>query len=831
MAILVVAVLISALALYSASGIRMKPDLGELLPRDTASVEVAEAINARLPALSTLAIVAEGPDPETLRRFVDALAPRLETIDPELLGRVDAGIGGAKQFFERRKILYAPLDKLEEAHESILDRYDYEVGKVTELNLLDEEPPPPLTEASLRKTLGYDVDEERDGSAADAVVGASGSSADEYYIDTENNRAAILVRTPISSGDLVRSKALQQAVRERIDEVKPEFPEDFVVGLGGNLITSHEAYERTVTDLWHVGVGGIVFILSAVFLYYLRLRAILAMTIVVGIGATWTFGLVPFLVGDLNQATGFSFSIVVGNGINYSIIYMARYLEERKTRPLADSLLEAHRHTWLATLAASIAAAGAYGSLAITQFRGFVHFGIVGALGIFLCWVASTLCLPPLLVLYERFRPILTGPSRWERVRASYGKPFAFVAGRFPGVTVLIATCFTIGTAGLAYRYIADNPIEYALSNLDNDPVEFESESRRLGRAVDHIVGRDRMDGLAIATDTLDQVGPLKAELERRRDQAPEGRKPFERVVTVEAILPEDQAEKIELLEEARDRIERGHVKGFVADADYERLVDLVPDEAMEEITIASLPEPAARPFIEKDGSRGKLVYLLPTKGRSIWDARYLLEWAASFREVQLPDGSIVRGSGRTVIVADIIETVGLEAPKAITLSLVLTFAVVLIAFRGRREGFWVLGTIIVGLVWLLGVLAVWNSHWSADGFIIEPLKLNFLNFIALPITIGLGADYAVNIMHRYRQSRGDMGKSLRHTGGAVVLCSLTTMIGYGALTLSQNGAVRSFGEAAAVGEICCVLAAVLFLPAIFLRRQKHNQARSTPAS
>ena len=51
-------------------------------------------------------------------------------------------------------------------------------------------------------------------------------------------------------------------------------------------------------------------------------------------------------------------------------------------------------------------------------------------------------------------------------------------------------------------------------------------------------------------------------------------------------------------------------------------------------------------------------------------------------------------------------------------------------------------------------------------------------------------------------------------TGGAVILCSMTTTLGYLALTLSMNLAIRSFGVAAAAGEICCVLAAVLVLPA-----------------
>jgi predicted RND superfamily exporter protein len=97
-------------------------------------------------------------------------------------------------------------------------------------------------------------------------------------------------------------------------------------------------------------------------------------------------------------------------------------------------------------------------------------------------------------------------------------------------------------------------------------------------------------------------------------------------------------------------------------------------------------------------------------------------------------------------------------------------------------------------------------------------VKLNFLNFAALPITFGIGVDYAVNVAQRYEADRGkDILSALRTSGGAVVLCSLTTMLGYVALVGSHNAAIRSLGAIAAVGEVSCLLAAVLVLPSVWL--------------
>ena len=80
------------------------------------------------------------------------------------------------------------------------------------------------------------------------------------------------------------------------------------------------------------------------------------------------------------------------------------------------------------------------------------------------------------------------------------------------------------------------------------------------------------------------------------------------------------------------------------------------------------------------------------------------------------------------------------------------------------------------------------------------------------------GSYYAVNVVQRYvREGRGSALLAIRETGGAVILCSLTTTLGYLALVRSTNFAVRSLGVAAVIGEICCLLASVLVLPAMLI--------------
>jgi predicted RND superfamily exporter protein len=187
---------------------------------------------------------------------------------------------------------------------------------------------------------------------------------------------------------------------------------------------------------------------------------------------------------------------------------------------------------------------------------------------------------------------------------------------------------------------------------------------------------------------------------------------------------------------------------------------------------------------------------------------------------VRLPNGEVIDGSGDQVIYADTLMAVRQDAPKAIFWSLVGTLAVMIGAFGIRRSGMLALAALMLGLSWLIAFLAL------------RGIKLNFLNFIALPISMGVGADYALNIMKRRDLTNDDskLARALVETGGAVVLCSATTTLGYLALTFSFNRAVKSFGTAGAIGELTTLLAAVLLLPAILFWQADARKRASLPA-
>ncbi len=792
---------------WAASRLTLRTAFSELLPDSKPSVIEMRRVQSRLSGTSTLTVVAEASGPEPLKRFVDAASPKIAALGPEFVGGIDDGPRRLHAFFEEHKHLYASLEDLRQLRDDVVEAYDAQVAHATGMDLgLDDEEPQKVSVDDIIGKLQKKADEAK----------RSSPGMDGYYIGEDGKLAALLVRTPFGTGD-ARAFELQRRIEAIIAEVNPkQWDPSFRFGFTGNLLTSAEEQHAITTDLTHVGMWGVAFILGVVFLFFLQVRTLIAMAITIGVGCVWAFGLASFTVGYLNTATGFLVSIIVGNGVNFGIMFMARYSEARREErlPVGEAILVAHRGTWKGTLSAAGAAMIAYGSLSITDFRGFKHFGVIGGAGMLLCWVATYLILPALLVLFEKWIPARYGAGDLEaRFAAMYGRPFAFLATRIPrGIAAVALVTGVLGVA-LGARYFLSDPMQYNLRKIGNDDTG-PTPTKKLSQRVDKIVGRLGQDGRAILVDRLDQIEPLVTELERRRDAAPAGDKPFSKIVTVHSLLPKEQPAKIELLQEIKTRIDKARRRGMISDADWTRLAPHVPAE-LRPLGIEDLPANLVRPFSERDGARGRVVYIVPTEKKSVYDAHYLMKWADSFREVRLPNGEVIRGSGDPVIFSDMLKAIGEEAPKAILLSLFGTIAVILLTFRGSRAAWMTFATLALGLSWLAAFLFA------------DHVKLNFLNFVALPITIGVGADYAINIMARREKGLGT-GESVERvvveTGGAVILCSLTTVLGYLALLLSINQAVRSFGLVAAMGEVTTLMSAVLVLPSFLEARARRRR-------
>jgi predicted RND superfamily exporter protein len=262
-------------------------------------------------------------------------------------------------------------------------------------------------------------------------------------------------------------------------------------------------------------------------------------------------------------------------------------------------------------------------------------------------------------------------------------------------------------------------------------------------------------------------------------------------------LLPADQPQKLKVLADIRALIDK------LPDGERKKLQDLRPPENLRALGYDDIPEELAWPFTERDGTRGRLILANTGLGTNLWDTRDLERFASKVRSLGLGPDVLVGGSA--FVFTDMLRAMERDGPRATLAAIVgSTLAVLLLVGRKRYAAV----TLLCGA---LGTLAMLACGWLVG------LKVNFLDFVALPITIGIGIDYAVNIVARARQMEGSgMGRrSVTATGGAVLLCSYTTIVGYASLLFSQNRGIHTFGLSAMLGELTCISAALVVAPAL----------------
>jgi len=142
----------------------------------------------------------------------------------------------------------------------------------------------------------------------------------------------------------------------------------------------------------------------------------------------------------------------------------------------------------------------------------------------------------------------------------------------------------------------------------------------------------------------------------------------------------------------------------------------------------------------------------------------------------------------------------------AVALGSILVLIILLIDYRDLRDVVFAAIPLAMGVVWMMGFMGL------------AGLSFNFANLVAIPLIIGVGIDNGVHIVHRVRLEGAEgMSVVLRHTGRAILIASLTTMIGFGSLGLASHQGLASLGKVLLLGVGSCLVTSTLVLPNILV--------------
>lgn len=809
--------------LYNSARLYMdlRTDLEELLPENAQSVIDVKKVVGRVGGFNHLSIVIEAPNKEAGFRFQQDLVAELKKLPPTLVARVEDNIIKERAFFTKYKHLYMDLEDWRSLDEYVTARIshakeEYEkIKRRSEARKKARKAGLSRAEASrlAKESHGSEPAPEYDFSALENKYQSKAKELDRFpdgYFRSENGLThVVLAFLPGKVTDQKANQKLFDAAKGIVQALNPKkYDRQMVVGFNGDVSNMIEEHEGLIEDLESSTILVLLLVGTALYAYFRTFAGIYALGAALFAGTFWTFGLSYHLVGYLNANTAFLGSIVIGNGINFGIILLARYLEERrKLLPPEEALAQAVTHTLRATAVASSAAGIAYGSLVVTDFRGFNQFGVIGGLGMALCWLATFTIMPALLMLLER-RGLIRVASLKGAGRAT--RMLAMVVTRYARGITLATLAVSLVSLALLTKFSADT-LESDFSKLRNRS-SIETGSGFWGRKVDQVFQR-YLTPTVVVTDTAEQADRVAVELKRIMER--EGAlSPLSDVKQLKDLLPTEQESKIAHIKNIRSLL-TPDVLSRLNQRERRRVDNIIPprDEPVVPLTEDDLPEGIKVHFRELDGTTGNLVHVYPRLATgNFWDGREVIRFAEQVREAIRAAG-LTSGeaaiAGQPPLSADMIKSISRDGPKATAWAFGLVALLVVLIFRDWRMIAAILSALWLGVLWMAAVMA-WKD-----------LKINFLNFIALPITFGIGVDYAVNVFSRYvadrKNGQGDLATALQETGGAVALCSLTTVIGYGSLLVAGSQAFVSFGVLSVLGEVTCIVAALVAVPAVMV--------------
>jgi hopanoid biosynthesis associated RND transporter like protein HpnN len=694
------------------------------------------------------------------------------------------------------------------------------------------------------------------------LAGVLGERPRDAYLQTDDGTMLFLLISPHEQDDsLPVLRRLMAAVRARVDDVSAGLP-GYRVTFTGTPAMTVEEMTLVRRDTWKTSLVAIFGVTVLTLLVFRWKSHSLLVLLALGAGLAMALGAVAISPGYLNMLTSAFISTLIGVGVAYGIHPVSEYeLEGAHTVDPMAAIRGAWHATGAAVTVAAVTTAAAFFSIQLMQFRGFAELGRVAGIGVLLCLLSMLVLLPALLVLYARWRHGHDRTPREASNSAAVDRLWVEQAAgricRYPRTVSVLALGLTVAAGAAAWDRIGFNT-----NILELLPETSESVRSLQRMTVDSDLSP--FFNMVVARD----IGEL-AELQRRAADEPSIQR-FDSILQFLPADPEASAETVGGLAELLDRLA---VPREAAAVDRDALVasleglEAALDEAAESAFgagLSDLLEPLEQARAAAEAAAG-VARDAPAEREAGWQSgeQALIDWfhgvigrmqAATRRAPPTletlpadirdrfvtdkgrligflyPDGNpfdlealepYIAASRRVsatvtgyplmfYLMSDRI-TSGFR--RAIVVGIVIVVLILLIDFRNLRDTLLAIVPLGMGVVWMLG------------GMRLCGIPFNFANMVGVPLIIGVGIDNGVHVVHRIRLEGDEgMGIVLRHTGRAILISSLTTMIGFGSLALASHRGLMSLGTVLLLGVGSCLVTSTIVLPNLlvalgFLRR------------
>lgn len=566
----------------------------------------------------------------------------------------------------------------------------------------------------------------------------------------------------------------------------------------GTISTDLAIRKGIVGDIFLLIPIAAVFIIFVLYLTFRRVLDSILPFVVLGLGAIWMVG----TMGLLNIPFYANFTIIVplllGVGIDYTIHLLARYYQERELGHTSEKAAgRSIRTAGVAIFLTALTTIIGFSSFGISEMPPIKSFGFVAGLGVFYVFLLANTVLPSLLVIRDRkhdYRePVAQQGFNVNKVLAGLEK-FIFINSRW------------IIAGALLLAIMAVFPITNLSTTMSSDimmpkgaePVETQNALEEYFRGY----GSDSKafiiaEGNLSSPETLKALEMLQASIIEHPDNENliMGTTSLADLVKTECggEIPQCEEELATILEEFKSHPDPKYGKILFSDTKTAINISYETDTMEEESRATEIIRSETRIMAESNSA-----------------------------DLNLLSRGEPAVSGMPVVFSDISSSIKPDLILSIALSVALVILVLSILFKSPLLG--IIGAIPVGLtlVWELGFLGSMN------------ISLDIMNMLVSAIAIGIGVDFTIHIVHRFKEEwqgknqapRKAMSLTLQNTGKAILSAATTTIGVFLIISLSSSPMLVSFGLLSALVIFLSLVGSLTVLPIILLIYAGHVESK-----
>ena len=846
----------------TARGLTFQASAIQLLPPSHVYVQRFKEYLRDFGELNDIVVAIEAPSVARAQAFADSLAAEIARLPGA--GRVAYRVDPA--LFEGQALLYLPTQQLEELadkirlHRGFIERY---AAQPTVAGLLDglsdeiarglaagfvdlglDAGPRGKLDAGFVDTLLAVVADGVEGTGGEAspwermFAAAPGQARSGAFMSADGKLLFVLVEPRRDTTSFTDNEQFLAAIRGTIQTLRASHP-DVAAGVTGTPALSNDEMLTAFRDSSVASLVAVILTLGVLFVVMRRVVEPLVMLVVLHVSLAWSLGIITVTVGHLTVFSVMFMSLLIGIGIDYGVYLFMRFEEEaRPGRPARHALELAAARSGPGILFGALAAAGTFGVLVLTEFRGIQEFGFIAGVAILMASV-SMLTLYPAVIALRRRRTVAALPARPE----TEDIPLLRSLLRHRVAIVVVAAVLTAGGL-LALPTVRFDYSRLNLQARDTESVIWERKimaSRGSGFAAlataDSLAELEAKQAAFAALPTVsDQISvlkvipadqeakiaavhrmaPLVAEI-RLGDDATVDPAAVERALAglrhrlgIAATEAEGRGPAADTLRSAHARTEAllarlarrddaalaglARVQARLRDDFVAKLRQLQANLTPRPITVQDLPPALTRKFV---GTSGRLLVLV-YPAIDTWQR----EGARAFvRQLRTVDAAV---TGAPVISYEASRLVELAYLQGTAYAIVLVAGLAIVMLRRPLHIGLALVPVALGTLWTIGCMYLFG------------MTFNLANVWGLPLLIGASAEYGFNIVLRYRERAEAGGVPFpRSNMTAVALNGLTTVAGFGSLMVARHQGIFGLGLFLTIGTAAALVSSLVLLPAL----------------